>query len=363
MTPRPRARRPPGRRTPRWSAPRLPAHRPGARPGRRRPWSSHRPPATGAKASYHWRSASHLADAAFRAVAAGHRGIGRSGPAGGGRALRSLPVRCHQWGTPDLVAVLGRARRTAPEDRLVVVGHSLGGFATCLAPRVPEVSRLLLVGAQHAHWADPRRHGRLDTLRRRHVAMPALTPACGYFPGRRLGRTEELPRGVAFDRARGRADFARTMGRADRDALRRAATLDLDVLAVAAGDDLFATNGATERTPARPTSARVQRWVVEPDDHGLGPIGHPGLFHDCFRPAFRPRSAELPAAGPAQRSRRVRTTVHPGLSPPCSGARVDRTPDGYQEDRPDPCACCSSDTARPPRTYGACWTPPRPVRR
>ncbi|WP_338320399.1 alpha/beta fold hydrolase, partial [Streptomyces lonarensis] len=255
-------------------------------------------PATGAKASYYWRYAAFLSDAGFRAVVADYRGIGRSGPAGGGPALRSLPVRWHEWGTLDLDAVLGWARDTAPGDRITVVGHSFGGFATCLAPRATTVSRLLLVGAQHAHWADYRRGRRLVMVWRWHLVMPALTAVLGRFPGRRLGWTEDLPAGVAFDWARGRADFGRTVGGADPGALRRAAALDLDVLAVAAGDDPFATPRATARTLGYLTSARVDHWLIEPEDHGLDVIGHLGLFHDRLRPVFWPRSADWLGAEP-----------------------------------------------------------------
>lgn len=250
-------------------------------------------PATGAKASYYWRYGAYLASAGFRAVVADYRGIGRSAPQGSPRALRDLPVRWHHWGTLDLDAVIGWAQqRAGTGGRLVVVGHSFGGLAACLAPRAAAVSRLLMVGSQHAHWPDYAPNQRLRMLWRWHVVMPALTAVLGYFPGRRLGWLEDLPRGVAFDWAHGHRDFGRTIGQADRDVLERCARLTFDLLAVAAADDPFATQAAMDRTLSYLPAAKKQRCLIDPAAVGTDQIGHLGLFHDRFRDTLWPLSAQ-----------------------------------------------------------------------
>lgn len=211
------------------------------------PHGGDRAPATGAKASYYWRYAAFLAHAGIRAIVADYRGTGRSAPAGSPRALRELRVRWHGWGTVDLDAVLGWALGTEPDHQLTVVGHSFGGLAAFLAPRAPAVSRLLMVGAQHAHWPDYARSHRLQMVWRWHLVMPIHATLVGYFPGRRLGWIDDLPRGVALDWARGSPDFARTIGATGPDVLARAGQLSLPVLAVTASDDPFATPSATTR--------------------------------------------------------------------------------------------------------------------
>jgi predicted alpha/beta hydrolase len=160
-----------------------------------------------------------------------------------------------------------------------------------MSSRATSMARLLMVGAQHAHWPDYASRHRLGMVWRWHLVMPAVTALQGYFPGRRLGWVEDLPRGVAFDWARGARDFTRTIGDADPGALARAATLTLDVLAVAAADDPFATPRATARTLSYLPRARVEQRVIDPAAAGTGPIGHLGLFHDRFRDTLWPRSA------------------------------------------------------------------------
>lgn len=170
-------------------------------------------------------------------------------------------------------AVIGWLRQLSDApDRLVIVGHSFGGIAAFLAPQALFADRLLLVGAQHAHWPDYAAAARPRMLWRWHLIMPILTAARGYFPGRRLGWLEDLPAGVAMDWERGRADLPRTIGAADPAILFHASQLTASVLAVAAMDDPFATDTATSRTLAYLPGANVQRCVIDPADEGVEPL-------------------------------------------------------------------------------------------
>ncbi|WP_170219671.1 alpha/beta hydrolase family protein [Leucobacter komagatae] len=258
--------------------------------------------ATGAKASYYWRYAAFLAERGFRSVVADYRGVGRSAPAGGTRALRRMRTRWHEWGTLDIDAVFGWAQANGPGRRIVAVGHSFGGLGVCLAPRANEVERLLTVGAQHAHWRDyalqdPR------ALLRWHVVMPAIARVAGYLPGKRLGWLEDIPRGVAFDWARGRANFADTIGLGGAGVMERVANLDFEVLAAASTDDPFATEAATQRFLSYLHRAKVERRELEPAELGVTEIGHLGVFHERFREPLWGRSADWLAEHSGRHSR------------------------------------------------------------
>ncbi|MBP6685407.1 MAG: alpha/beta fold hydrolase [Leucobacter sp.] len=253
--------------------------------------------ATGAKASYYWRYADYLASRGMSAVVADYRGVGRSAPDGGSTGLRAMRTRWHDWGTLDIDAVIGWAERDGPGRRIVAVAHSFGGIGVCIAPRAVVVERMLMVGAQHAHWRDyALRNPR--TFLRWHVAMPVIAAAAGYLPGRRLGWLEDMPRGVAFDWARGRADFADTIGRGGRSVMERVAALELDVLAVAASDDPFATQPATDRLLGYLENARIERCELVPGELGVEEIGHLGVFHERFKEQLWAPSADWLAGGP-----------------------------------------------------------------
>lgn len=249
-------------------------------------------PATGVPARYYWRFARYLASEGFVVVIPDYRGIGRSAPAGGGAQLRKLKTRWHEWGTLDLDAVIAWIRgQHGPEMRISVVGHSFGGIAAILAPRSRELDRLLIVGAQHAHWRDYAEPQRRLLFWKWHVVMPAITFVLGYFPGRRLGWLEDLPRGVALDWARSRANFARTIGKMGSATIQNAATLTFPILAVNPTDDPYATPVAARRTLSYVPNARVDEWRVAPAELGATEIGHFGLFHDRFSKTFWPHTA------------------------------------------------------------------------
>lgn len=250
-------------------------------------------PATGAKATYYWRYADYLSSVGFHAIVADYRGVGRSSPPGGAAALRRLHARWHHWGTLDLDAVIGWVEQhTSAGMRIMVVGHSFGGLAACLAPRAAAISRLLMVGTQHAHWPDYAHERRLQMVWRWHLAMPAITAAYGYFPGRRLGWLEDLPRGVAFDWAKGYRYFDRTIGRQGPEILARCAELTFDVLAIAPTDDEFATPAAVQRVLDYLPAANSRSHFIDPLTVSTDRIGHLGFFHDRFRHSLWLPSAE-----------------------------------------------------------------------
>lgn len=240
-------------------------------------------PATGVKASYYHRYAAYLAEHGFTAVTFDYRGIGESR----GSTIRHLRVKWHEWGLKDLDAVLAWALRHRGRRDLHVVGHSFGGFAAGLAGNGREVKRLLAVGAQHAHWRDYRSGHRLGFWWRWHAVMPALAWWHGYFPGKRLGWLEDLPKGIAMDWARSPKDFnARLPGTVGDELRAHQAAFRAETLAVAATDDPFATEAAVSRGLSYYPNSPATLVQLKPEDFGRTGIGHFAPFHSTFRETF-----------------------------------------------------------------------------
>ncbi|MFK0161491.1 alpha/beta fold hydrolase [Rhizobium sp. NPDC090279] len=240
-------------------------------------------PATGVLARYYHRYAQFLAGHGFDVLTYDYRGIGQSRP----QQLRGSGYRWRDWGERDFDAALQWMTSHRRSDPLMVVGHSVGGFLPGLAEHAPMIDRILTVGAQYAWWGDymPRRRAAL--FFKWHVAMPAITAFCGYFPGRRLGWLEDLPKGVANEWSfRGRR-FERSHPKGEQtDALRRMAAVIAPVLAVAVSDDELGTLPAIRRTLNYYTGARRLSVLLRPADFGRGTIGHFGLFHDSYKDSF-----------------------------------------------------------------------------
>ncbi len=146
--------------------------------------------ATGVAARYYGRFAAWLSAHGLPAMTFDYRGIGDSRYG----SLRGLRATKHDWGALDTDAAIRTLATRFPGRTLVGVGHSIGGFCLGSAPSNVRLARLLLVGSQYAYWPDYAPRQRVGYLLRWHLLMPALALLMGYFPGKRLGWLEDLPR-------------------------------------------------------------------------------------------------------------------------------------------------------------------------
>ncbi|MBV1778615.1 alpha/beta fold hydrolase [Paeniglutamicibacter sp. ABSL32-1] len=239
--------------------------------------------ATGVRASYYRRYAAFLAGHGLNAVTFDYRGIGASAP----ESLRGFRARWHDWGQLDIEAALAWARERHADLPLHFVGHSFGGFGVGLTAESRHLTRILTVGAQHAHWRDYAKGHRTRFVARWHVAMPLLTLGRGFFPGKTRRWLEDLPRGVALDWARGRKDFTMNAPPSQREQMRAAQRrLRAPILAVAPTDDPFASPRAVARSLAYTPNAPMTVRFLEPHTYGKIGIGHFGLFHERHRDDF-----------------------------------------------------------------------------
>lgn len=255
----------------------------------------------GIPARYYDRFAAWLADRGLPTLTYDYRGIGRSRPA----RLRGFEATVEMWGSKDCAAMLDVMTARFPSARLAVLGHSIGGFVTGLAPGGERVDRLALVGTHTGYWRDYAPRVRLPMYVAWHLAMPAVTRVLGYFPGRRFGLPEDLPAGVARDWARRRRPdpwwyLKRDDGSPDEariaDVVGRLDAFRADALVVSVADDPFATAEATARMAALFRHCRIDERRVDPRGLDLPAVGHFGFFRSRMREALWPIVGDFLAA-------------------------------------------------------------------
>ncbi|MBP6096711.1 MAG: alpha/beta hydrolase [Methyloversatilis sp.] len=251
--------------------------------------------ATGVAARYYGRYAAWLASHGMPVLTFDYRGIGASRYG----SLRGLRATKHDWGALDTDAAIRQLAALYPQRTRVGVGHSIGGFCLGLAPSNALLSRLLLVGSQYAYWPDYAPAHRFGYFMRWHVLMPLLAATLGYFPGKRLGWLEDLPRGVALEWGlRLWPEFDRLYrwlpgapGEHDGSTARAAfAAFPGDVLACAAADDPYATPAAMQRLLDWFSTAKTHRVQFLPARFGLTEIGHFAPFHSDMQHTLWPLS-------------------------------------------------------------------------
>lgn len=195
-----------------------------------------------------------------------YRGVGGSRP----RSLRGFRATMREWGELDLDAALRWALRELEPDRLLAVGHSVGGQLLGHAAASDEAAAAFLVGAQSGHWRHWPGPARVGILGLWTVLIPGLSAPLGYFPSHWFSLGEPLPSGVARQWAR----WGRHPGYLLRDGpevVARYGRLHLPIAATSIAGDLFAPEPAVRALLDLYPNA--QRRLVR-----AGKVGHFGWF-------------------------------------------------------------------------------------
>lgn len=243
--------------------------------------------ASGVKQEYYGKFAAYLATRGFAALTFDYRGIGRSRPAG---SLRGFGASMRDWAEKDIAGALDHLQRATQGARLIGVGHSFGGQAYGLVPGNERYVAALTFGSQSGYWRHWAGRGRAGMWFITHLLLPGVSRAMGYFPSRRFGQGEDLPRGVAIEWAswcRNPGYLVGALGAQEAYAKFRA-----PIRSYVATDDSYAPPRSVEAFLEFYPSATRKLEQVDPARHGGAPIGHFGYFRERFEDSLWKDAAE-----------------------------------------------------------------------
>jgi predicted alpha/beta hydrolase len=235
-------------------------------------------PAMGVTQEYYRPFASWLADQGYVAATFDYRGTGLSRP----RELRGFKADIFDWARLDCAAMID----ALSERPLYWVGHSLGGQILALVPNNTAVKTAITIATGSGYWRE-------NTLRIRPlawwlwfvVAPPALA-LWGYFPGRKLGKIGDLPKGVMAQWRRWCLDPEYAVG-AEGDAVRAEyAAVRLPIVSLSFSDDEMMSARNTESIHGFYANAPRKMKRIAPRDIGARRIGHFGFFRAAFEPSL-----------------------------------------------------------------------------
>ena len=243
------------------------------------------PSAMGVTQSFYARFAEWLAARGYLVVTFDYRGIGLSAPA----TLRGFEVDIRDWATQDCAAVIDfvKARRA---ERAAVLGRAQSRRSAARADSEPRAHRPRRSRSRPATATGARTAGRRN----------ASSGGCGswscrlrlriagYFPGKRLRKVGDLPRGVMEQwrrwcleprvrRRRRRRERAR--------AVRVGAHADAVAIVHGRRDDVGAGHSLAARLY---TNAPIEYRRIAPRDVGAQRIGHFGFFRPQFEQTLWP---------------------------------------------------------------------------
>ncbi len=235
-------------------------------------------PAMGVTQAFYAPFAEWLAAQGYLVATFDFRGIGQSRH---GR-LRRLDVDVLDWARQDCAAMVDALSVQAPDRPLYWIGHSLGGQIFPFVPNRQRVSRMVTVATGSGYWRENSAALRRTSWWLWFVAVPLTLRLFGYFPGKRLRKVGDLPRGVMEQWRRWCLNPEYAAGAEGEPARKLYAAVETPIVSLSFTDDEFMSLRNTEAIHGQYANARCTMKRIAPKDIGVRRIGHFGFFRPKF---------------------------------------------------------------------------------
>jgi len=245
--------------------------------------------AMGVRQDFYAPFAEWLCKQGWRVTTFDYRGHGLSLPEG--RSLKDVQADLFDWAR-DYEAVVDHAHGALPTAPLYLVGHSLGAQLPGLLSNQDKISGMLSVAAGSGYWRE-----NAPQLKRMiwyfwWVLVPLATRLCGYFPGRKLRKVGDLPKGVILQWRRWCLNPRYSVGAEGETVRRQYASVRFPVLALSIADDELMTLRGTHSLVNLYENARREVRRVLPAELSVRRIGHFGAFRPEHETRMWPRMAQ-----------------------------------------------------------------------
>lgn len=235
------------------------------------------PSAMGVAQNFYARFAEWLAAQGYRVITFDYRGIGCSAPA----TLRGFAANIFDWAR-DCEAIIDFVKRRWPQLPLYWVGHSLGGQLLGLISNRAEIDRVMTVATGNGYWLENSWPTRRVVWWMWFVAVPLVTRIAGYFPGRRLRKVGDLPRGVIEQWRRWCLNREYVVGVEGEQVRASYSSVVTPMFSLSFTDDEMMSEQSIRSLHRLYSNAPIEYRRIAPRDIGVRRIGHFGFFRPQF---------------------------------------------------------------------------------
>src|SRR5216684_528871 len=231
-------------------------------------------PAMGTPQEYYAPFATWLATQGFVAATFDYRGTGLSRL----QELRGFKADIFDWAQLDCGAMVAAISMRAPGKPFYWIGHSLGGQILPFVPNRDRIAKMVTIATGSGYWRE-----NSPPLKRRawwlwYVVAPLAVPLFGYFPGKRLRKVGDLPRGVMEQWRRWCLNPEYAVGVEGEGVRAQYAAVRTPIVSLSFSDDEFMSARNTESMHGFFVNAPRTMKRIAPKDIGVRRIGHFGFF-------------------------------------------------------------------------------------
>ncbi len=241
------------------------------------------PSAMGVKQDFYAPFAQFLAEQGFAVLTFDYRGMGQSVPNTYRRSLRGFDANLFDWAEHDYNAALHAAKAWQPNVPLLVIGHSLGGQLPGLLPDNHLIDGIVTIAAGSGYWRDNAPQTKRIVWLMWYFAVPVYTRLFGYFPGKKVRKVGNLPKGVIFQWAQWCKSPHYVVDANGKPLRAGYEKLRVPILGISFSDDELIGKRGIDSLHAFYKNATVEQRHIQPGDIGVKRIGHFGFFRPQFR--------------------------------------------------------------------------------
>jgi predicted alpha/beta hydrolase len=236
-------------------------------------------PAMGVGQKFYSPFAAWLASQGFLVATFDYFGIGLSRQTD----LRTLTVNIIDWAKFDCEAMIHAITKEARAKPLYWLGHSLGGQIVGLVPSCARIKKVVTIACGSGYWLDNTPSLKWKAWWMWYVAVPISTRMLGYFPGKRLRKVGDLPRGVIEQWRRWCLDPCYTVGAEGPEIQAQFEAVKIPITSLSFVDDEFMSLKNIESLHGFYRSAPRTMTRISPAEVGAKRIGHFGFFNTRFQ--------------------------------------------------------------------------------
>ena len=231
-------------------------------------------PATGVTERMYLPFAQYLATQGFAVVTFNYRGVGLQS-----MEARSVDAGFTDWADHDIERITSWVSEHFGSLPHFAIGHSFGGHAIGLCESSQRLKAAVTI-CSHAgclRFIHPLRE-RWKVAFLLKVLGPVTAKLFGYFPGKRLGVSENVPAKIMRQWSRWTSMPNYFFDDLEVDAARRFARPTMPLLAIGIDDDQWAPPEAIDLMTSHFTGCAVTRIQLGSNESQGTPVGHMGYF-------------------------------------------------------------------------------------
>ncbi|VAW09974.1 hypothetical protein MNBD_BACTEROID03-1853 [hydrothermal vent metagenome] len=235
--------------------------------------------ATGVLQRYYSKFASFFAAQGFTVYTFDYQGIGKSGASTARLKKHSEDLK--SWGKIDQATVVAFAKKEKPGTLLTLVAHSIGGQLIGFNPNHYLLDKVVMVASQGGYWKNFKGVHLLKMWLLWYVIIPGLTPLYGFFPSKKLGLFENLPKNMVYEWAKWGKEKEYMMHFYDKEDY-YFDTVKVAMLSWSFPHDSFAPKKTVDWMTDQYRGAQVKRVHYIPEK-GTKQVRHFGFFKLAFK--------------------------------------------------------------------------------